>query len=177
MKRQAQKGINKTAGKGLPYLTDNELKMLSNQLTGESCLVFMLMVSTGRRFREIKKIRWSSFNSLLNTLEIAGVNFNIPVACGLLISSLREQALSENSPIIKKSYKQVWDKTSRAYFSLGISQDYGILKRARLTYCRKHYQLYRNKARLARDLGVTTTRWIPKPVFEIKNTQPCLVQF
>lgn len=175
MKTKNQTSINKTASK--VWLTDAELKALSNLITGQPKIIFQLMIATGMRFRAIKKTRWDSFNSRLATLDIDGVKCRLPVATAEALEGLRETAKSEDSPIFKVGYKTAWDKTSRAYFKLGIEQKHGCLKIAKWTFARRHYEAYRNKTHLAKAMGLTTTRWIPKKVFEYSGPQACLVQF
>ena len=173
MKKQASR--DKTAHK--IWLNSGEIKALSDHLSGEARLIFQIMVSTGQRFSRIKKTKWHGFNAGLATLDFAGQNRRLPVATARALAELRKTAVSGETPIFKMQYKQVWNQVSKAYFKAGIKQSAGCLKMAKLTFARRHFETYRNKARLARDMGLTTARWIPKAVFQFSGPPACLVQF
>lgn len=173
MKRQA--GRDKTAHK--VWLSDREIKALSDNLSGEARIIFQVMVATGQRFSRIKKTTWDGLNAELSTLDFGGHNRRLPVATARALAELRKTATSGETPIFKMQYKQAWNQVSRAYFRAGIRQNAGCLKMAKLTYARRHFETYRNKSRLARDMGLTTARWIPKAVFQFSGPPACLVQF
>lgn len=170
-----KKCSNKTTKKY--WLSQAELEAISGQLSGEAKLIFQIMVATGQKFSHIKENTWDAFNAKLDTLDFDGMNFRLPVATSQALMALREKARSGNSEIFKAEYKQVWGRVSRAYFKLGISQDCGVLKLAKLTFARRHYETYRNKSRLARAMGLSTARWMPKEVFNISGPCASLVQF
>ena len=159
------------------WLSQAELEAISGQLSGEAKLIFQIMVATGQRFSHIKEATWQGFNANLATLDFKGLNTRLPVATTEGILALREKALSENSKIFKTQYKRVWDKVSRVYFKLGIEQKVGCLKLAKLTYARRHFETFQNKSKLARDMGLTTTRWLPKEIFKYSGPCASLVQF
>ena len=135
------------------------------------------MVATGQRFSQITKTTWQGLNAGLATLDFGGHTRRIPVATARDLAELRKSAVAGDKPIFKMKYKKTWNQVSRAYFKAGIRQNAGCLKMAKLTYARRHFETYRNKTRLARDMGLTTARWIPKAVFQFSGPPACLVQF
>lgn len=172
---QTEIGNGKTTMKY--WLSEKEYLSLSGQLSGETKIIFQLILSTGQQFKRLKKLQWSVFNSRLATLNVGDRVCKIPVATALSLDNLRNNAESEDSPIFTIQYNQAWWQASRAYYSLGIDQTAGCLKLPKFTFARKHFEIYKNKAKLARDLGLSTTRWIPKQVFQTTGQSGCLIQF
>ena len=159
------------------WLSQAELEAVCSLLSGEAKLIFMLMSSTGQKFSDIVELKWQAFNAKMETLDFGGLNFRIPTAAAEGFLALRENAQSENEVIFKSAYKPVWNRVSRSYFKLGIDQDCGVLKLAKLTFARRHYETYRNKSSLARAMRISTPRWIPKQVFDFQGPCASLVQF
>ena len=173
---QKQKRINKTTS-GKYWLTHKELTDISEHLHGEAKLIFQIMVATGQSFANIKETKWGYINPLLSTLNINAVHYSIPLATSKALTTLREQAESETSLIFKQVYRSVWNQASKVYFKLGIDQSHGVLKLPKWTFARLHFKTYRNKAKTAKAMGLTTTRYIPKPVFQNIGPEPCPIQF
>ena len=172
---KAKQGINKTALKF--WLSQGELSAISDRLCGQPKLIFQVMVATGQQYSHIREARWTGFNSLLNTMEINGQNYRIPVATAKALMERRQSALSESDQVFSVCYEYTWGRVSRACYALGIDQGKGVLKLAKWTYARRHFETYQNKSKLARDMGLTTCRWIPKQVFDFKGPTASLVQF
>lgn len=173
---EKNKGSNKTTP-GKYWLTNNELANISTALYGESKLIFQIMVATGQTFEKIADLKWDCLNTRLSTIKTSGEHYIIPEKTAIALDALREKAESETSLIFKQNYKQTWIHVSKVYFALGIDQSAGVLKLAKWTYARLHFQTYRNKTSLAKAMGITTCRHIPKQVFNITGPTPCLVQF
>ena len=135
------------------------------------------MVSTGLRFTALGETKWLSFNHNLCTLDFDNNNKVIPVATATDLLKMRDRAESENELIFTHNYKQVWDKVSRVYFKLGIEQSPGCLKKAKWTFARRHWLTFKNKTHLAKSMGLTTARCIPKIVFNQRGPNRCMFQF
>ena len=159
------------------WLNDKETLAISQALSGEAKLIFQLMASTGLRSTGLFETKWLSFNHKLCTLQVKGNNTIIPVATSDALLELRESAESEDQMIFSHTYKMVWDKVSRTYFRLGIEQSPGCLKKAKWTFARRHWLTYKNKTHLAKAMGLTTARCIPKIVFNTPGPGRCMFQF
>ena len=158
------------------WLSEPEYRQISKHLSGESKALFQLLLTTGQQFRKLQEIRWHSFNARLGTIDLGDRVANIPIETANTMDQLRDKAISESSHIFSMLYKNCWWHVSQVYFKLGICQKAGCLKLPKFTYARKHFDIYRNKTRLAKDMGLTTTRWIPKPVFQTSGESGCLIQ-
>ena len=170
-----KKGINKTAPKF--WLSQAEILSINDHLNGQPKLLFQIMVATGLQFSHIRETKWSGFNALLNTLEINGQNKKLPLATAKALLALRKTALAEDDNVFSVCYEYTWGRVSRACYALDIEQGKGVLKLAKWTYARRHFETFKSKKRLATDMGLTTTRWIPKQVFQYQGPTASLFQF
>ena len=159
------------------WLSSTEFKQVSDFLNGDTRLIFQIIVATGHRVLKIRETTWDCFNASTQTLQINRVNCKLPLATTKALFEKRVQAQSESDKIFKLSYKTIWDKTSRAYFALNIDQGPGCLKLAKYSFARRHFQEFGNKSQLARDLGLTTARFIPNAVFQNVGHKPHFIQF
>ena len=175
MSTKAKQDIKKTAIRY--WLTQAELSSINDRLKGQPKAIFQVMVATGQQFSHIREASWSGFNSRLSTLEINGQHYRLPEATAQALMELREKATGESEQVFSVCYEYTWGRVSRACYALGINQSKGVLKLLKWTYARKHYETYKSKARLARDMGLSTCRWLPKPIFEFKGPTASLVQF
>ena len=159
------------------WLTDNELKTLSDLLKGEAQIILQITSGTGVKYSKIAKSRWHSFNKTTGTLILNGVARKLPNETVNLLLALRENAKSENDLIFKLIYKKCWEKLSRVYYKAGICQKLGCFKLLKWSFARRHFTIHRSKTKLAEAMGLRTVRWLPKEIFNITNPSPCLVQF
>ena len=159
------------------WLTGSQSREISRELKGQDQLIFQILVATGQRFSRINNLKWESFNARMRTLTFGSVTCRIAKSTADGLAKMRADADGEGSRIFNTTYKPVWNRTSRVYFKVGIDQAIGCIRRARLTFARRHYLVYRDKCRLAQAMGIRSTRWIDKSLFEVSGPPPCLIIF
>ena len=179
MSKKIEKGRNITTPRKIEkhWLTGSQSREISRELKGQDRLIFQILVSCGQRFSRINDLKWESFNAKLRTLNFGLITFRIPVATALALEKMRANAVGEGSRIFSTTYKPVWHRTSSVYYKLGIDQSVGCIRKARLTFARRHFIYYRNKVSLAFCMDLKSIRWIDKSVFKVNGPTPCLIQF
>ena len=166
--KTAEQSINGTATKKY-WLTEAECRQIANDLTGQARLIFLIIINTGKRFTKTKARVWGDYNNLRSTLSYDGVLKRLPKAVNRALGESREESISEDDYIFKMAYRGFWDKITRRLYKFNIPHGYGVTKMLRMTFARKHFEIFRSKKRLMQDIGVSTLRHYPKAVFKISG--------
>ena len=162
--RRAVKGINRH------WLTDREITKILERLEDlrnpQPAIVFGILLSTGQKFSNIRRLKWDGFNSRLLTLRINNKYIPIPKRVSRRLAIMREKASGPNQQIFTIQYKQFWDFMAKISDKNGLKKC-GVLV-VRNTFAYRHYQIYQSKIRLKHALGLTSIRHVPESVFNAK---------
>lgn len=158
------------------WLDDCEVKAISEFLSAkknkQAYLSFTLLLSSGVKYSRLKKaLLWGSYNSRLHIIRVGDRSIRVTKSVAKALLMERDNATSENSPVLTIHYKRLWDSIESACVRLKIEPS-GVLT-LRNTYARRHWQTYQSKHRLKRDLGLSSLRHIPKAIFQ-DSTPPAL---
>ena len=160
------------------WLNSKQIKAISDKMRGEAKIVFQLMTSTGQRFNDLAEVKWEDCNFKASTIKIGNVLCRIPFVTSKILKRLKKSRGGESGDyIIKKRYQPIWKTTSTTFYALDIDQEFGCLKRAKMTFARRHFLIYKCKKKLAQAMNLSSVRRLPAEIFKTNNLPICLVQF
>lgn len=178
--RQTGRDISPSGKTPRFWLSEVELKQVIGILKHtETRVLAMLVSSLGFKYSDFTDLKWSCLNAVTGDLFIKGAYRALPKQALTELLALREQATAEDALIFKTLYKNAWHRVSGAFYKADICQAKGVFRLLKWSYCRLHFLKYRSKKRLAKAIGIRSTRYLPRAIFEIKAlaSQPCLIEF
>ena len=160
------------------WLSNAEIQAILSELARlenpEPQAIFQLLLVTGQKYSKIQRAIWDNYNSNLNILQINNRQILLPEKLIKLLDYMRSFATSENQKIIKYSYHKFWWFFSGLCLKLKLRNSKIGIYLIRNTYAHRHFQFYKNKKKLALDMGLSTTRYLPNEIF--KDTHYTLFQ-
>ena len=171
MARRAGQRTDKTTS--ILWLSSRQIRELSCEIENydnlEYLLSYHILLISGQKFSKVRKTRWCSYNSLAGAILMAGVRIKLTSQAIKIMDYLQMSATHESHPIIKINYPAFWRVLARCFYKIRIADGGLGVKILRNTFAYRHYNFYQDKARLRRDMGLSSLRHLPKEIFQFKR--------
>lgn len=179
-KVSSKKSMDSNASVGIKkHLTDKEIASVFEYMKSlkniEHALVFRLVLATGAKIAEIKKIKWGDCNLRLGRIAFKNRMLTVPAPLSNDLAKLRDKiAISEDQFIFKSIYRENWRglKTCLDRFEIDTKPWLAI----RYSYIARFMKIYGDKKKLKAQLGLTTLRHVPKYILNTPKASLDLFQ-